>query len=89
MLASLKQNHYRLTLEEGPLVQTIIEKTCTFSFPYIVMMRKKVVVGFSTLPPMEELVVLVDHPQTLPNQSTGKPLAVLLVTAEQFHQLLF
>lgn len=52
------------------------------------MSKKKVMVR-SIAPPIEEPVALVDQPQTLPDQTIDEPSTSLLVTIEQFHQLLF
>lgn len=51
-------------------------------------MAKKAVAKSTAPLPIEEPVVLIDHPETLPDQSTIKTLAILLVIAKQFQQLL-
>lgn len=61
MSINLKWNHKILALEEGSLVQIIVETTCSFSFPCIAMVIKKVMVK-TVAPPVEEPVVSVDHP---------------------------
>lgn len=86
MLASLKQNSNSLALKEGSLVQAIIERTYSFLFLYVSMVRKKVVIEF--IAPIEELIVLMVYRQVLPNQGTNEPLATPSIIVKQFHRLL-
>lgn len=44
------------------------------------MGRKKTIARLATPPPLEELVVSMDHLYALPDQNTSKPLATPLVT---------
>lgn len=89
MLVSLKENYNRLALGEELLVQIIIERTCSFSFPYAVMVKKRVLARLAAPLLMEELMVSTDHPETLLDQSTSEHSVILPVIAKQFHQLLF
>lgn len=62
-------------------IPIIIEKVCSLHSSFAAMVKKKVVVE-STIPFVEELVILVDHPQVLANQGSGKPLAIPSIMVE-------
>lgn len=59
-------NRNSFMLEEGPLAQTLFERTYNF-FSCAALARKKVVANFVALPPLEEPAILVDPLYAIPD----------------------